>query len=59
MVKLSLIVVTLVLAAGCGKDDPKPAPNPNPADTSKLSRPPELPRPPAGKLPDDLRPPKE
>jgi hypothetical protein len=57
MLKLSLAVVAVVLAVGCGKDDP-PAPAPSPTNESKLSRPSELPRPPAGKLPDDLKPPR-
>lgn len=57
MPKVNLTLVAVLLLVGCGKDDP-PAPAPKPESSSKLSRPPELPRPPAGRLPDELKPPR-
>jgi hypothetical protein len=57
MLKLNVAAALLVLVVGCGKDD-APVPAPTTTNQTKLSRPPELPRPPAGKLPDELKPPR-
>jgi len=63
------IVLVFAMLHGCGDDDAAPSPGnddasspgndagPEPTPRSKLERP-ELPRPPNGALPDDLRPPR-
>jgi hypothetical protein len=60
MAKLIIAISTLVLVVGCGKDDPPAPAAPSPSATSKLDKPPgDLPKPPSGGLPAELRPPKE
>jgi hypothetical protein len=59
----ALLIACAFALFACGSDSkpPKEEPsgnNPPPASTSKLERPNALARPPAGRLPDDLRPPR-